>query len=596
MTLSALGTCRYGDITFDGMMRSKVSATPVYDDAHRAVIYIKYTFDIRAYIYSAAISSTDEEMEEWRKQLLTPGLEFQYMGKGFGADFEVNTTTASLKDVVWGPHPESLDFSILGSNIAAIVNWRVSVCIPSCTGDAHYTKQLMAYNYEADYDISDRGYTTRTISGYVEIPMTRIAPGNRNLPDCADRYRDQLEVTFPLIDGFRRNQRYNISKDKRRLNFTITDTELPVSLPPGVTYCSMDHSVKSSMSHGFAIWTGSFTGSFTMANDYPKSQALDRFLAIVFSRLDNNTKPGLAAAANKPKIAQNANKIKNKGNYWMTGFSVREDIFDRTTNFNMDYVIAGCLLEDILQVAGMWEEIPNGNPSAWVASLKAIWGVRGISGLRLEPNDDVIIDLCLSNPKPSKLTEEPEDQDANEVPKKVDVVQAKKVPADANWLRFDNIIFVDEDDKVVRHKPIQVRRQGGERQENTGAQQLHSSLATNPEDLVKQALAIGTPTPQVPSVTPDTMQAIASPSYTVRMVGSGTRIQERVPLPRLRLFGGQTPTQVSLNYSEGAVGGIMGTPVYETTWDITYYIPSNPTGITPVMANPLLDTSGGQKA
>jgi hypothetical protein len=199
------------------------------DEAQRTTVYVEHSLEVEGYVVPNVVTgTTDTVLSTARKLLTAQGGALDYSDKGFG-DLVVNVEAGGVRDVSWGPHPEILEWIPLGGDGVGTckVVWRVTTRIPECTS-AVYAGAPLALNYEQDFSIDEAGYTTVGTSGYIEIPMTRRTQTDRSLPDSADQYRERLQAAVPL--GYRRNsQDYRLSKDKRRLDFSWRDEEIPAA-------------------------------------------------------------------------------------------------------------------------------------------------------------------------------------------------------------------------------------------------------------------------------------------------------------------------------------------------------------------------------
>src|SRR5262249_13268786 len=130
----------------------------------------------------------------------------------------------------------------LGYKYAADVTWKIAFCLDACSGQISGRK-ILEWCYKVDFVIDQSGYTRRTCAGHVVIPMTRRAPNDGPLVDPAERLREQ--ITPQLAIGFRRvSQTFPLSEDKRRLDFTIVDEQMPPNVPPpNVVIAEASHSV-----------------------------------------------------------------------------------------------------------------------------------------------------------------------------------------------------------------------------------------------------------------------------------------------------------------------------------------------------------------
>jgi len=559
MALPTIGTLAYNGVTFDVLTKSEVSGTPVLDDAQRVTAYVRYTITVTARL-TAGGGAVDGQFELWRKALQTVGGTLTYSGKGFGSTFVVGV--GNIKDVAFGPIPTLLSFTPIG-NLCALVEWTVTTCVAECVGaTAPFGSALLAFNFSAEYNIDDQGLTTRSISGYAEIPMNYIGA------DSADLRREKFVP--PLLPGFRRqSQRFVTRPDKRRCDFSIIDTELPVPLLPGTTHITADHSVKGGLDRGFAVIDCNFSVSITMPiSSVGKGRAdvYDKFMLIVGPRLTGAKKAALPAVGLLAAVAGTTAMTKS--------LMVREEIFTRTTHFNFDYSIIGTTISNFLKTSGIWSPVAGADADAWTASLKTLLGPRGTAGLKLLASDDAVtISLCTSG-TPPVLAGKPKKQPIPTVKIGNAPIPADKVPPDASWLYYSNEVRILEDDKIVAHKPLQGV---------PGIQMQAQGPSANNAQQPPAGQAAG-----IQFNVPDKLQRVGAPTIRVEMFGRGVRFGNRVPVPRLVTFGGQPVTQIYQNSGERSIAGAGDAKVWTTSWSIIYRV-TLPPNAPQAPANPIFD-------
>lgn len=372
--LPAVGTCNYNGFDFGAAVRSKVATRFQYDDADRTVVAAVYTFTLSTLISEASAGAgCDTEVAAARILLSKAGQAFSFALKGFG-NFTVNVS--SVKDVAWGPKPRLLRLEPLGSRAMWALEWTCEVAVPECSA-ALYQFGIMGFNYEATFSFDERRYTTRNITGYIEIPMTRAA-GGRTLTDTADAYRERLN--FPIPDGFRRvPEVYKISADKRRLDFSITDQEMVANaLPVGCVHA--DGTIRTgSADKGLAKFNVSIAASYIVAKGQPRSAAFDAFYALVFDRITHSIRR-TSSSGGVPVVYD---------------FQFEEGIYQNAPmmSFELSYFVTTSF-EQVFNDTGTWREVPGTNSRQWAASVLNVMGPRASAGLRLQANQDIIIDLC----------------------------------------------------------------------------------------------------------------------------------------------------------------------------------------------------------
>lgn len=541
MTVQAQGVFTYNGITFGPYTKSTISGMPVKSADGRSVRFVEWTITAESYVVGGTgngAETSDDDMVDLRRALTKPGQALVYTGHGFG-DLIVNAGGLSVgggsvvQDVEFGPWPQLLSWTPCGGNVTALVTWKCVVRIPECTGAA-YKGEPIELLYTVDTDLDQDGYTTVKVGGHVTIAMTR---GNGNqLPDNVDRYREKVRPA--IIPGFQRiGQSFKVSPDRRTLNFNFTDREMPSAYPDFVTRADVHQRLSSNQRAGFTNWTGSISGTITMAANVPKSAAYDRMLQIVASRL------GRAKEKVKDFVL-----IGNKGGagmVYLESMELDDDIFGRTVGFNIGYRIMGVPLKKILHITGMFRAIDGTNFNTWAQSISEASDVRGVAGIKHTPKDDLLIDLCTSHDiRVSsgsglvRLRAQPVDQQET-----IDGVDPNK-----SWLLWQCEIKTEDDEKKVRHKPL-------------------GAVLRNR----------------------DWIQEIAGANFAVRMVGRAKRVGYQIDPPKLEGFGNQVLMEVRRsNVRRGQDGMVGGIPIYWATWDYIYILTGRPDRPLEAPPNPLL--------
>lgn len=545
MAVGATGTISYNGVTFDGYVRSRVTITPQRDEADRTTVYNRYLFDIEGFA-SVSGDTTDNTLQDMRQKLTATGQEFHYDAKGMGDSFGINQRGGAY-DVCNGPKPKLLRYDPIGNNRSASVHWQCEVCVPDCTA-AKYQSAILALNFEVSYDIREDGLQTVSISGYAEIPLTRW-DGSRKVLDAADRVREQIRPQVPL--GFRRKvQRFNLSKDKRRMDFSFVDDEMDYPLPSGVVRMDVEHSIRSALNKGFMVWHSSISGSVTIAPGRPKTDAYVKFMQVCLGRI-------AVARIGAPQA----------GSVMLSSVSIRESIFERVSHFSIDYTIFKTSLAEILRVAGMWRPVPGTSWTQWRQSLEdSAFHVRGFSKLGFRSSDDVIIDLCGGEPKPPSQQPNPGAGGGIEGAAGVGIVAQAAIAGAVAWIKADIRLEADEDDCIAVHKPL---TGAVGTKEIVGDFQIMEGIAAG---------AAGGAKPGASAKVPDIVQRVSAPSIRVRLRGELIRAIHQIPLPMLRSIGGVVPIMARQWFSSGKAGNISGSaiPIFHTVFVQEYILPTPP--------------------
>lgn len=388
----------YNGFTFPDRSDFKVSEEYRYDDAGVTIVATRFRLTVTSIIISTDPSSdvyAGTSVQAARQKLSQPGQELIIEHDGFGPTLDVNSYSSyPVKDIAWGPKPRIIVWEPIGHTMSVEIVWEVEFEIPVCNGTSERAKfnGVAAHNYSVNFQFDKRGYTTRTINGYIEIALTRSSQLNRLLQDSVDNYRDELIVPKP--NNFHREVSWNCSEDKRRADYTITDSEIdsPNVWPAGVVNIQAQHTLS---------WQRQLLGKFQqtlsavieLAPDQPKERAWLIFKQLFTRRLYFSD--------------PTANIINS--------LQIVEDIYANRVAFQVSWhVLAGLDLERVIQSAGLFQPVCNPDVGeTWTAyddSIKHLQPFRGISGknravagLRHHYESDKILDLCDNQNVPQTL-------------------------------------------------------------------------------------------------------------------------------------------------------------------------------------------------
>ncbi|MGH8743515.1 MAG: hypothetical protein ACREUY_04475 [Burkholderiales bacterium] len=513
--LATIGTLSYNGVTFDGASHIKVNVEFIRDEAERTVIYSRHTIEAQAYFSDA--SSTDSQLESIRSKLNHQGGALTFINKGFGDDLVVNAAGGGgLRDVKWGPKPETLYWEPVGAAGACEVIWKVSTCVPVCgRGASDRTSGVMALNYGVDIAIDERGLSTRTISGYIEIAQTRTA--FMGIPDTADNYRFMIQPVIP--DGFQRSNTWRISADKSRADFTITDRQLPTKnpYPAQVTNIRGNHRVSWSRGRRSLSKINSISLEVELALGAPAALAWQMFGQLVKSRVDYAARNGLTAFLDEVvsdeeifglsyafgcsyRLLSNAGQAMNQGSQDFANLNpnIPQAVFD-------------------VAATGQWQPVGT-DWNLWRTSLvnAGVFGSRGLALLTV-PSTDIIVDLCgdaqqASFSKPQSST--------SLVRATVPVLKNKKPPAHQSYLSYSQRVIVRREKYVARQKKKQQSRKPTATGDMMNPERASFGESQSQGDITSSA--------------GDTLQESGTGSYRVAYVGSAERAGYEIPRPAVQ--------------------------------------------------------------
>jgi hypothetical protein len=599
-------TIEYNGVVFDARSRSQIQSRPVYNEAGNSCVYMQHTLTVDGWVTGLKPNTTDT-MTNMLTRLSKPGGELIYYEEGW-QDVEVNTPGGGgVRDVKWGPHPEVLSFRPLGGNgNAAAVSFRVVFCIPHCD-DAVYetdngTNVLMALDWTCTFEISDLGLTTQRYTGYMEVPMTRDDVDERTVRDCVDRYRERLQNRLPPNRYRRHSQVYTPSYDRRRLDFAWVDEQVPSSIP------LPDHAARiDARQHArtvdkgpMKLWLVTISATIHVPMGTAKAKTLDIFLQLLNDRAANF----FFSQARRPFLPVH--------------FEVDDNIFGTEVRYS-------CVLRDLVQrdLSQMlrsyrfWQTVGTAADGTWRATMlvapSKAWSVRGNSGLEMEAGETALVDLCVATSKESPGKSPAADPVASPAAANVPKGGTNAPAPDETWINYDATIRYKESSNTVMHKPLPSQPQAGYRfppppsigpgiTSSAGAASTTRAApptppqgptvpdATAAASVLAAAVGAAGAAQAQGNLPHDAIQRTTAPSRTVELLGYGTRLGYRVPVPRLMSVGGITAVEEERDVVVDRVIATFGdTPVYETMWRITYTVPAAPAYL-PTLSNPLLES------
>jgi hypothetical protein len=536
------GTLRYNGYDFDGAVELSAQMTPKYDDADRSVVYVVHRIRVRGVIAADPedpihlLRKTDLDFEELRKKLTCPGKELIATGLGLGQDLLVNAGTG-VQDVAFGPKPRMLGWSPIAGAAACEYEWEIETALPECCDTRRYTG-IAALVYAVSFSFDESGDATRTIAGHIELAMT-VSPDGR-IPDQIDQYWNDINVA-PLA-GFKRTHSRNISADGRRLDFVITDQQIPSNdaYPPLVIRISGDHTLDID-SESMATLNCAISSSITLAPGVPPIWAWLVFHTVASRRI-------LFA------------KTRKESGVFIESVRIREGLWSRTHDFQVTYRILSTLSE-MFNVSGLFLRLPDHDKwHEWRLSLEGSMFSRiGNAKLRHLPND-AIISLCDQAPFLNLQSESALPQSPPNV--FIQTYGNEPPPKEKSYYQFKFWIEMGRQTPVSRHSPIQSAEPEDQDDGDLYADAFNWEAATSQ--------------PGGDPYAPEIIQVGGARRYSYRLKGYAIRVGYPVPRIRLREIGGQEAVEMNARYHHEKVAKVYGVDVYRAAWDITYCLASAP--------------------
>lgn len=542
--MKLVGTIAYNGVYFNGSSQATLQSEAVRDEADRTTIYVRHTLTVRAVL--CELGDTSGTMFAARFALEQQGGPLIFAGQGAGT-FYINSP-GGMPDIKGGPKPRVLAWSPIGSLRACEVVWTCEFCLPYLeTLTLVQRGYFTAFNYGISYAIDAKGSTTRTISGYYEIPEQRVDSTtgvvSRFLIDTADTYR--LAVSPPIPDEFQRTQQdYQLSPDKCRMNFTIVDVEIPSDnpYPEGVARIDARHSVswvRGSLGTGFL--RNRLSVDIELAFDQPIENAYSIFLKIAQGRID---------------------KAKSQGkNLIMDSLTAEEGLYDRRLSFSVTwrftYGTPKTVFQNLPTVSGLFDPVNPGTSgwtwAKWKTSVANANDTGGYQTLKSNATHDKIIDLQTKDTMPwghsvSKDAAKPATVYSNTG------LTNYELPDTYSWLEYSAWVEILRDQSVARQAVLQTPPAA----ETTATQEV-----------------AGLPTYPTTSGTADIIQTSGNPQYWAIVRGVAKRAKQ-IPRPVYQTIGSANATEKRGRFVQRVVGQWLGLTIYSACWEIVYILDKSP--------------------
>lgn len=465
--LPDFGVLAYNGVTFSSLYSSEISGGVVQDEARRTTKYMEWTLQVDGRVtLNPGEVSTDATWANIRKKLSVHGAPLTYMGQGFGG-MVVNFPGNPVWDVAFGPVPKVIFFQPLGQGRSAMIRWQVTCHLPEVVAQNILTgtpnpgsnnpignaaillRPVLQYNYEATISYDDDDYSSVSIRGTLEIPMTRAGVDNRNLPTIVDRYRDSwmdMQIDLQRFRVVRRN--FNYSRDKRTADFEFVYEELPpMGMPPGASNARGTMSVRPARYGGFGgaqvaaltgvAWSVSLRATYTIRPDWPPRVAAAAFYSLMWFRMWSSTlgeRPAMIDPNNQQQQAVAPlldtllkgfeqgvvaggfgrgatpyydrlfaairargpiQKSSKSACIIITDFGYDEGLYldSKTITFEASWWLL-TTFRSLLVATGTWKWMPGSSGgTAWAQSMEDISGWRSWLQNRMDPSADVIVDF-----------------------------------------------------------------------------------------------------------------------------------------------------------------------------------------------------------
>ncbi len=319
-------------------------------------------------------------------------------------------------DLNFGPRPQLLVCESVGAARIWRVVWTVEVALPTCcvnynngqlcispdhfnsTYDSQSgTLKVTEFNYSLSWTIDENRFTTFSIVGSVEFAGILTNQGSHYLfgGNSLDSrtVTNLLGNTFTLRPGFQRSMQYDLSRDKRRMDFRITDREIPSDAPywPGIRQCEMRHSISGNPLG--VEWNVRFHGNFVPEPGVPKYVGFLAFLVVIQDRM-RNIRLATVAEIKTKKPTDRPEYQTFKPFFMPVKFDFDEDIFARSVTFNFSFKVF-TFLKNLLEVTRFFASTPGNWAVHYASQSSATRSMEGSVPIRASGVEDLLT-VCRS--------------------------------------------------------------------------------------------------------------------------------------------------------------------------------------------------------
>jgi len=612
----------YNGYTFGAYVKTSVTREPVMSGDDRVVKYWKVTIHVSGWLtqedadnfveyeVSEIGDTLDAFMVDLRRTLAPNGKRLRYVSKGYGIDMDVNSDESTHRDVANGPRPGRLTWRPLGGAPdgchGAFFEWEISTCIVECESFSANPGPdvLLECSFTVKYDVDEAGLVVITHSAVMQIPSSLRSDGRliRNIEDAITG-----RVRKPP-DGFIRRHSRQLSADRATCRLTIVDKQLEVPPPNDCVEIEMRQRIRQ-LTAGSPVWNATISGRVRLSPTASKYLAQSRFFNIACQRI---------TYARRKAVSTQGGPLRTRRGVAIGTVEIEEDLFKNEAHFVVNYRILGAYLYEVARVSGLWQPLfgANNPPQRfpWTAQShreslgESAQKFRGYVGAQFSNDNEVILHVC-----PDAGPAIPTEVVANNGPQADEyglIIEIYPLPptesdmeqldAQGNFLNNGGALNDTGDDlfppetswlqwtctaeRIVEHNRARHKPLSGTVTPRTP---IVDPMGTA-EDVAEDKTA---PENSWDADVPDIFQRAASPSLMLRLTGNAVRVGHRVNPPRLVTYGGRELALAREHIVERTTGIGEGAVVFRTDWVLEYLIDGPPVEV-PVLANPLLGTSG----
>lgn len=294
-------------------------------------------------------------------------------------------------DLDFGPKPRLLACECIGGSRVFRIVWTVECALPICcvgytqqdgfvlcNSPSHFNgpyqeifanllqndQKVTEFNYSLSWEIDEARFTTFNIVGSVEFSGLLVNIGD-NISDSgvnqtlfsgavldSGKVIDALSVAFYLRPGFNRSIQWDVSRDKRRLEFRVTDKEIPSDQPyyPGIKTCNVQQTIQGSPLT--VSWVLGFTAEYELQPGVAKFWAILAFVTLLQDRMRY-------LEVGQTRVKKNKQTDSNEKPWVLpVRFSFTDDIYSRKVSFDFSFKLI-CEFKQLFLMTRMYSNVQS---------------------------------------------------------------------------------------------------------------------------------------------------------------------------------------------------------------------------------------------
>lgn len=629
------GILYYNGFLFPTPVTIRVDREPVISEDGRFDKFLKYIIHVE-FIYlgrdynGQAYGTTDTGLDNLKNILTQQRGAFVLTNKGAGgivcnlnAGNSITVTNpyiaVSKSDVDSGPKVEVLSWEPIGGSAACRVTWVCELQILAACGagtDQPNVSKLLDVSYGVRWVVDEEGLISRVTSGHIETSMNSqlIATGV-----SANVARDLIYknlLWLQSMNGLTRHETFELSPDKKRLTFNITDQEIPSDNPlyPRTVMMDVEHDTQGSLLGGnnsrfdfggFRTWPTTLRIEVTLAPGARKDVAYLAMISIFRDRTKN-----IPLTTSKVELPSGS-QVDKTDYAIVTRIRISEELMTRKIFFQIEYTVMTSLTK-LLTTQRFFRKIDeyrkfrnngeagdsavdseNYEEPTWEAYSSVLLSGNNKAGDQrftvygnlngenrrqdISTRDKYFANNFCSRPD-SNENEAP--YISNDVPPIYPelpnigtfkpIMSPGKQPASQSWLSYQNQFSLQEQTSAITHTRVQ--------QTDPAILLSVNDYSANPA----QAANVSGWTVENLKTVPNTaqeavIQVRGANKYVIRMKGMAMRAGHAIPAPLIRSFGNQLAYRLpGARWYHRQITSSEDNPVYLAMWDVQYALPNAP--------------------